>query len=158
VAPFSSYGQGDATFQAAGGEAGIRRLVDAFYDLMDTDPEFSAIRAMHPGDLDVARDKLARFLCGWMGGPRRYTEKYGRITIPGAHAHLGVTERERDQWLSCMKNALAKQDYPPSLVTYLQAQLYVPAERIRQIRAAAESNNSTCGQKQSATHLKRDPC
>ena len=129
------YGTDDATFQAAGGEPGIRRLVDAFYDIMDSDARFAEIRNMHPDDLEVSRDKLARFLCGWMGGPRRYREKYGPITIPGAHAHLGVTAKERDQWLTCMGDALATQDYPESLVHYLLEQLAVPAERIRQVNA-----------------------
>jgi len=127
------YGEADATFQAAGGEAGIRQLVDTFYDHMDADQAFATIRAMHPEDLTVSRDKLARFLCGWMGGPRRYNEKYGSITIPGAHAHLKVTKIERDQWLGCMQAALAEQDYPTSLVTYLLKQLFVPADRIREV-------------------------
>ncbi len=130
--PKSAYGAGDATFQAAGGEAGIRQLVDAFYDAMDAEPAYEKIRSMHATDLEVARDKLSRFLCGWMGGPRRYSEKYGKISIPGVHAHLRVTEVERDQWLSCMTQALAEQDYPADLVSYLRRELAVPAERIRQ--------------------------
>ena len=31
------------------------------------------------------------------GGRRLFSEKYGRISIPSAHAHLGVTAVERDQ-------------------------------------------------------------
>ena len=30
-----AYGQGDASFQAAGGQQGLRCLVDAFYDQME---------------------------------------------------------------------------------------------------------------------------
>jgi len=131
----ANYGQGDATFQAAGGEIGIHTLVDAFYDIMDGQPDFKTIRSMHPADMKISRDKLARFLCGWTGGPRRYNEKYGPITIPGVHAHLNVTEVERDQWLACMALALEKQAYPQSLVTYLLAQLFIPADRIRQVCA-----------------------
>lgn len=130
--PKSAYGAGDATFQAAGGETGIRQLVDGFYDAMDAEPAYEKIRSMHATDLELARDKLSRFLCGWMGGPRRYSEKYGKISIPAVHAHLRVTEVERDQWLSCMTQALTEQDYPADLVTYLQRELAVPAERIRQ--------------------------
>ena len=103
------FGIGDATFQAAGGEAGIRALVDTFYDIMSSDLQYRTIRSWHPDDNHVSRDKLARFLCGWMGGPRRYNEKYGSISIPHVHAHLDVTERERDDWLGCMAKALAKQ-------------------------------------------------
>lgn len=125
------YGTGDATFQAAGGEPGIRSLVDAFYNIMAADAEYATILAWHPTDNTLSRDKLARFLCGWMGGPRRYQEKYGPISIPGVHAHLRVTERERDQWLSCMAKALKQQEYPETLVAYLLKHLSVPAERVR---------------------------
>ncbi len=125
-----SYGHADATFRAAGGEAGIRKLVNDFYEIMATRPQYQTIWNWHPGDGDVSRDKLAAFLCGWMGGPRRYSQKYGAINIPGAHSHLVVTEKERDQWLNCMTEALARQDYPASLKTYLAEQLAVPAGRI----------------------------
>lgn len=127
----SPYGVGDATFRAAGGEPGIRTLVDAFYDIMAASPDYATIWSWHPGDNDVTRDKLARFLCAWMGGPRLYAEKYGPISIPGVHAHLQVTSVERDQWLNCMREALSLQDYPADLVEYLLRQLAVPAERIR---------------------------
>lgn len=130
------YGDGDATFIAAGGEAGIRRLVDRFYDIMSSDPAFATIWSWHPDDKAQSRDKLARFLCAWMGGPRLFSEKYGPISIPQAHQHLPVTAKERDDWLHCMGLALADQDYPPALVDYLIAQLGVPAERIRQIQVA----------------------
>src|SRR5699024_6244545 len=61
-------------FDLLGGEEGVRRLVDRFYDLMDELPEAETIRAMHAEDLALIRDKLATFLMGWLGGPRRYGE------------------------------------------------------------------------------------
>jgi len=125
------YGEGDATFQAAGGEQGIRKLVSCFYDNMDTIAEAKIIRAMHPEDMAVSRDKLARFLCGWTGGPKLFSEKYGPIKIPVAHRHLDIGTAERDAWLLCMKQALAAQDYPQSLRDYLIKELAVPAERSR---------------------------
>lgn len=127
------YGKGDATYQAAGQESGIRQLVDCFYDTMEANANYATIRSWHPRNSEISRDKLARFLCGWMGGPARYNERYGPINIPEAHAHLNVTAAERDQWLACMKEALEKQDYPQSLVSYLLAQLALPAEAIRRI-------------------------
>lgn len=130
-----AYGDGDTSFRAAGGEAGLRRLVDAFYDHMSTLPEAAAIRQMHPADLTESRDKLARFLCGWLGGPRRYNEKYGRISIPGAHQHLKIGEAERDAWLLCMQHAIAAQDYADDFREYLLAQLAVPAEAVRRVSA-----------------------
>jgi hemoglobin len=126
-----TYGIGDASFRAAGGEDGIRRLVEAFYDLMGSDPRFVRIYAMHPDDKEVSRDKLARFLCGWLGGPKRYHEKYGGISIPRVHEHLAIESDERDQWLTCMAEAVAAQPFEPDFKRYLLEQLFVPAEAIR---------------------------
>lgn len=126
----SKFGYRDTTFHAAGGEEGIRRLVNCFYDIMSTRDEYSRIYDWHP-DGDIARDKLARFLCGWMGGPRRYQEKYGSISIPKVHAHLPITDIERDLWLNCMGEALTQQPYSDALRRYLMEQLAVPAEHIR---------------------------
>ncbi len=131
------FGEGDASFRAAGGEAGIRRLVDAFYDEMTRRPEAVLIRAMHPADLRVARDKLARFLCGWLGGPPRYREAYGPIAIPAAHAHLRVDGAERDAWLACMRVAVDAQPYTVAFRRYLLEQLAIPAERVRVASVAA---------------------
>ncbi len=133
ASPPAKYGDGDATFRACGGEDGIRRLVEAFYGFMDTLPAAREIRALHPTDLGLSIDKLTCFLCGWTGGPKRYAETYGRIQIPKFHKHLPVGEAERDAWLSCMEHALAQQDLPEDLQSYLLEQLYVPAERIRRV-------------------------
>lgn len=126
-----AYGTKDASYQAAGGQPGIRRLVDAFYDEMDSADYAATIRGMHPQDLTMSRDKLSLFLCGWLGGPRLYAEKYGGISIPSAHAHLDIGLAERDAWLACMQVALDKQDYEPDFKIYLLEQLSVPAERVR---------------------------
>lgn len=134
------YGKGDASFVAAGGEAGLRRLVDTFYDLMGSDPRFAAILTMHPPDIETSRDKLARFLCGWLGGPRRYSQKYGSLAIPSAHAHLPIGEAERDQWLTCMREAVAEQPFEASFKVYLLKQLSVPAQAIYKRCRAASSN------------------
>lgn len=132
------YGEGDASFRAAGGEEGIRALVDRFYDLMEERPDAARIRRMHPRDLAIARDKLTRFLCGWLGGPKRYAEKYGPIQIPRAHARFPVGAEERDAWLACMEAALADQPMAEDFKAYLMRELWVPAERIRQVVEARQ--------------------
>lgn len=132
-----SHGDGDASFQAAGGEAGIRQLVDNFFDRMGSDKRFITIYELHPEDKETSRDKLARFLCGWLGGPKLYHEKYGAIGIPRVHAHLPIGEAERDQWLTCMSESVAEQPFEQSFKTYLMEQLYVPAEAVRR-RCARE--------------------
>ena len=125
------YGVGDTSFQAAGGEAGLFKLVDDFFDRMESDERFATIWHMHPDDKNISRDKLARFLCGWLGGPRLYNEKYGAIGIPRVHAHLAIETPERDQWLTCMTESVEQQPFDADFKTYLMEQLFVPAEAVR---------------------------
>lgn len=129
------YGEGDATFQAAGGEEGVFNLVNTFFDLMRDRAEYREIWDMHPADKAMTRDKLARFLCAWTGGPRLYREKYGPISIPQAHAHLKIDARLKEGWLACMSEALDACDYSDDFKHYLLEQLGVPAERVRQVCA-----------------------
>lgn len=136
------YGIGDSSFRAAGGEAGIFNLVNDFFDRMESDERFSSIWHMHPDDKAMSRDKLARFLCGWLGGPRLYNEKYGAIGIPRVHAHLTIETPERDQWLTCMSESVAEQAYADDFKTYLMEQLFVPAEAVR-LRVAMTRESAT---------------
>jgi hemoglobin len=131
------YGVMDASFKAAGEEAGIRKLVDAFYHEMETLSQGKHIRAMHKDNLDTIKDKLSLFLMGWLGGPREYSAKYGGISIPMVHQHLVIGEEERDAWLYCMQQALNYQDYDEDFKTYLIKQLAVPAQRIMQVSQRA---------------------
>lgn len=98
---------------------------------MESDERFQTIWDMHPEDKEVSRDKLARFLCGWLGGPKLYREKYGSISIPRAHEHLAIATTERDQWLTCMAETVAGQPFDAAFKTYLMEQLFVPAEGVR---------------------------
>ena len=129
------FGVGDASFQAAGGEAGLQRLVADFYRVMDEAPEAANVRAMYPADVSEAPIDWPAF-CAAGCGPKRYAEKYGAISIPQFHTCWPVGEAERDAWLFCMEQAIARQPYSPDFSEYLLRQLRVPAERIRQVQAA----------------------
>ena len=127
----SNFGRGDATYLALGKEAGIRALVHSFYDHMETNDDYANLWSWHTGERELMRDKLALFLCMWSGGPRKYQEKYGVISIPDFHAHLPVTQEAVDQWLNCMREALQDRQYPEDLSLYLMHHFAIPAERIR---------------------------
>lgn len=126
------YGVGDASYQAAGGIEGLHRLVADFYRLMDERPDAARLRSLHGENLDVASDKLACFLSGWLGGPKLFGEKYGAIAIPAFHAQWPISEQLSQSWLDCMAQAIARQPYAPEFAEYLLAQLRVPAQRIVQ--------------------------
>ncbi|TDF84453.1 group II truncated hemoglobin [Pseudomonas sp. H9] len=127
-----AFGTGDASYQAAGGIDGLRRLVDDFYRLMDERPDARSVRQMHPENLDASRDKLACFLSGWLGGPKLFSERYGSIAIPAFHARWPIDESHSEIWLQCMAQAIALQGYSAAFSEYLLRQLHVPAQRIVQ--------------------------
>lgn len=95
-------------FDLAGGEAGIRALVRRFYELMDTLPEAYAIRKLHPADLSGSEEKLYMYLTGYLGGPQLYMEKYGHPRLRARHLPFPIGGDERDQWMLCMRQAMAE--------------------------------------------------
>ena len=127
----ATYGEGSASYFAAGERHGIARLVDAFYRHMDQLPLAATIRAMHDRDLRLSREKLTVFLCGWLGGPNLYSATFGPISIPRVHQHLVIGEAERDAWLACMEQAVAEQPWRSDFKHYFMRAIAVPAERVR---------------------------
>jgi len=93
-------------YERVGGDAGVRALVDRFYDRMDTLPEAAAVRSMHPRSLTGSRDKLSDFLCGWLGGPQRYVEKHGHPRLRARHLPFPINADGVAQWMLCMRGAL----------------------------------------------------
>ncbi|MBS0444442.1 MAG: group II truncated hemoglobin [Proteobacteria bacterium] len=93
-------------YEQLGGEPAVRALVDRFYDLMDLEPAYAALRALHPTTLDGSRDKLYWFLCGWLGGPAHYTDRFGHPMLRARHLPFSIGVRERDQWMACMRQAM----------------------------------------------------
>ena len=83
-------------FEQLGGEAGVRRLVDRFYDLMELEPAFAALRALHPSTLDGSRDKLYWYLSGWLGGPSLYIERFGHPRLRARHLPYAIGTAERE--------------------------------------------------------------
>lgn len=101
-------GQPAGPFEQLGGEAGVRALVDRFYDLMELEPDFAGLRALHPPSLDGSRDKLAWFLTGWLGGPSLYVDRFGHPMLRARHLPYAIGIAERDQWITCMGLAMAE--------------------------------------------------
>ena len=85
----------------------MRNLVDRFYELMDEDPDFYAIRKLHPPMLDGSREKLFKFLMGWLSGPPLYEHEFGHPRLRARHLSFAIASKERDQWMACMARAMA---------------------------------------------------
>lgn len=95
-------------YEQIGGAPVLKKLVDAFYETMETAPEAADIRKMHSPDLSEANQKLFEFLSGWMGGPSLYIEKHGHPRLRARHLPFKIGLKERDQWLFCFHKALIK--------------------------------------------------
>lgn len=93
-------------YQSLGEATAVRNIVDRFYDLMDQDPRFAKIRELHPKNLNGSREKLYMFLSGWLGGPSLYIERFGHPRLRMRHLPFSIGEEERDQWMTCMSQAL----------------------------------------------------
>jgi hemoglobin len=120
-----------SVFEMLGGEAGLRELVDRFYDLMDLEPEFAGIRTLHPTTLDDSRNKLYWFLCGWTGGPDHYIERFGHPRLRARHLPYAIASDERDQWLRCMAWAMQDVGVPEALRERLMQSFYQTADWMR---------------------------
>ena len=118
-------------FDRVGGEARVRALVDRFYDLMDLEPAYAALRALHPSTLEGSRDKLFWFLCGWLGGPQHYTDRFGHPMLRARHLPFAIGIRERDQWMHCMQQAMAQVELDPEFAQRLSASFFQTADWMR---------------------------
>ena len=125
------FGPDNTPYEALGGDASVRALVDSFYDHMDGDAEFARVRGLHPADLATSREKLYEFLSGWLGGPPLYVQKRGHPRLRARHAPFPIGEAERDQWLACMGRALDDRGVTGPLRAFLDARFAHVADFMR---------------------------
>lgn len=91
-------------YEAVGGAPTFRKLVDAFYAGVATDP---VLRPMYPDqDLGPAAERLRLFLEQYWGGPKTYSDERGHPRLRMRHAPFAVTPKARDAWLTHMRAAV----------------------------------------------------
>ena len=118
-------------YELLGGEPKLRALVERFYLLMDTVPEYYGIRKLHPADLQGSTQKLFMFLSGWLGGPPLFAEQYGHPRLRARHLPFEIRVAERDQWMACMQQAMADVDVPEAMREGLSDALFRTADWMR---------------------------
>lgn len=121
----------DTPYDMIGGEAGVRQLVNHFYDHMDALEEVQTTRKLHAKSLKGSREKLFLFLSGWLGGPDLYIEKYGHPRLRRRHLPFSIGSQERDEWMLCMRKALADMQLPTQLEQRLIEAFYATADHMR---------------------------
>ncbi len=123
----------ETPFAWIGGEAKVKALVDRFYDLMDLERGYTQLRAVHGNDLQGSRDKLFWFLCGWLGGPQHYTDRFGHPMLRARHMHAKIGIQERDQWLACMDQAMGDLEVDEALRKRLNESFFQTADWMRNV-------------------------
>ena len=118
-------------YDTIGGASAVRRIVDRFYDIMDSNPAAGRIRAMHAEDLAPMRRRLFEFFSSWLGGPPLYFQRPGPNCIVRAHRRLSIGRDERDEWMFCMGRALEDCGVPSDLRMVLNTRLARMAEAFR---------------------------
>jgi hemoglobin len=91
-----------------GGEEKVHKLVDHFYDLIETLPQGRRIMDMHlqGHGLSHVRPAQFEFLCGFLGGRRYYHERHGHMSLREIHAHLEIRRADAEDWLALMDKAI----------------------------------------------------
>ncbi|MFZ5704755.1 MAG: group II truncated hemoglobin [Pseudomonadota bacterium] len=95
-------------FDMVGGETAVRAIVDRFYDLMDEEPGYAELRALHGPDLDPMRASLSGFLTAWLGGPRDWFVDNPGKCVMSLHGAIAVTAQTAQQWAEAMQQAIVE--------------------------------------------------
>lgn len=91
-------------YEAAGGEATFRLLVERFYSGVASDP---LLRPLYPdADLSSAAERLTLFLIQYWGGPDTYSRTRGHPRLRLRHQPFAIGQAERDAWLGHMTAAV----------------------------------------------------
>lgn len=100
------------------GEAGLERLVAAFYRRIPGD---DVLGPMYPQtDLAGAEQRLRDFLIFRFGGPPTYIERRGHPRLRMRHAPFPVDKCARDRWMELMTAALEECQFPPAAAETLR--------------------------------------
>ncbi|MDR3511418.1 MAG: group II truncated hemoglobin [Caulobacteraceae bacterium] len=102
-------------YETIGGASAVRAFVDRFYDLMEGEPAYAPLRALHAPDLGPMRESLAGFLTAWLGGPRDWFAQHPGVCMMSAHARIPLNAATARQWTEAMARALADSGVEPAL-------------------------------------------
>jgi hemoglobin len=91
-------------YEWAGGAAAMRRMIDAFYDLVEGD---ELLAPFFPGGVgEHHRDHVAAWWSEVFGGPRRYAEELGGYeNMVAHHRQLGISVEQRRRFVALMSVA-----------------------------------------------------
>lgn len=107
-------------FDQIGGAAPVAAMVNAFYDLMETDPAYARLRAIHAPDLTPMRASLAGFITGWLGGPRDWFAARPGVCMMSMHRAMPIDAELGRQWVDAMSRAMDQAEIAPDMAEALR--------------------------------------
>jgi hemoglobin len=120
--------EGATFFDAVGGHATFKRLIEAFYARVADDAE---LRAIYPeDDLGPAAERLRMFLEQYWGGPHTYNEVRGHPRLRARHVPFRIDTAARDAWLTHMRAAMDEVRFAPAADKVLWDYLTVAADML----------------------------
>jgi hemoglobin len=124
-----AWGEARTPYDEVGGDVVVRALVEGFYDLIEADSP--PLRAMLPRDTSTSRQKLYEFLSGWLGGPPLYMERRGHPRLRLRHMPFDIGTPEAEEWMRCMRKAIASVGTEIRLASFLDRELGQAAQGLR---------------------------
>jgi hemoglobin len=116
-------------YERVGGSPFFERLIGAFYDGVEADPQ---LRPLYPEpDLAGARRRLTLFFIQYWGGPQTYDAERGHPRLRMRHAPFSIGPAERDRWLTHMHAAIDASGAEPAECDELRRYVDMAAEAMR---------------------------
>jgi hemoglobin len=98
-------------YEWAGGEAALRRWLDAFYDLVERDDLLADVFGGHVGE--EHRRNVTLWWSEVMGGPASYTaERGGYEHMLSKHRGLAITPEQRLRFVTLLSRAADEAELP----------------------------------------------
>ncbi len=106
--PDASDMHNQSVYSLVGGEDAVYRLVNSFYDIIETHPDGCKLHVLHLRGNGIPHSRVEQFnfLSGFLGGPKLYVEKHGHSNVRQMHEHVEIDNEAKDIWLKCMAMAI----------------------------------------------------
>jgi hemoglobin len=104
-------------YEKVGGEDGVKKLVNTFYDKIETTEEGKPVLLLQLRGHGIAHARVEQvnFLSGFLGGPKLFIEKWGHSDIRKIHEHIEIDETASESWLNCMQMTVDELGYDSDL-------------------------------------------
>jgi hemoglobin len=99
----------ETLYEHAGGDDGLHRLEDLFYDKVLVDP---ILRTLFTERVPTHVDHLTWFTAESFGGPDRFTQQVGFAHLIDVHRHLQITDEQRKRFIALYLEAIDEAGLP----------------------------------------------